>query len=435
MPFWGKVVIQLKIKSDFQMSLLLGLFAFIVAVTVDFIRGFEYVILQADGRNDYVTQANEMLQGFNYMVENPNPLGHGIGFSFLIASTFAITASESFILLKLLLALCHGASALLLSKLGQRIQLPRPAWIAATLFYSLDPFILFAVSDVTTEAITTLAVIYWAYLYLNTDLQTKLIKLHAIIFFFSSFFLVTARPNSILPFAVMSVLLTLRWRHEGVNLKTLVILFQFFLIPLIIFEYLISKIYNGFVFLSPAGGVNAEFMCSKEFVPQYIGLISQSENTRINNWWYEASKSSEILANQSSFSIPKLNSELWQIGIQKCLDEPITSLAVLALKPIALWRPYVVYGAYGPSVFLISIIVWVPLSIATLYVLFKRTSLKQMQLLKTYFIILAITFTVSLEITPTQIRHRVAIAEPFYWLFAVIVGLQTLRYFRNRKNR
>jgi hypothetical protein len=207
------------------------------------------------------------------------------------------------------------------------------------------------------------------------------------------------------------------------------------LIPLIIFEYLISKIYNGFVFLSPAGGVNAEFMCSKEFVPQYIGLISQSENTRINNWWYEASKSSEILANQSSFSIPKLNSELWQIGIQKCLDEPITSLAVLALKPIALWRPYVVYGAYGTSVFLISMIVWVPLSIATLYVLFKRTSLNQMQLLKTYFIVLAITFTVSLEITPTQIRHRVAIAEPFYWLFAVIVGLQTLRYFRTRKNR
>jgi hypothetical protein len=425
-------MIHFKIKSDFKLSLLLGLFAFLVAVTVDFIRGFEYVILQADGRNDYVTQANEMLQGFKYMVENPNPLGHGIGFSFLIASTFAITGSESFILLKLLLALCHGTSALLLSKLGQKIQLPRPAWIAATILYSLDPFILFAVSDVTTEAITTLAVIYWAYLYLNTDLQTKFLKLHAMIFFFSSFFLVTARPNSILPFAVMSVLLVLRWRYEGINFKTLAILFQFFLTPLIIFEYLISKIYNGFVFLSPAGGVNAEFMCSKEFVPQYIGLISQSENTRINNWWYEASKSSEILANQGSFSIPKLNSELWQIGIQKCLDDPITSLAVLALKPIALWRPYVVYGAYGPSIFLISTLVWVPLSIVTLYVLYKRTSLKQMQLLKNYFIILAVTFTISLEITPTQIRHRVAIAEPFYWLFAAFATSKILLLFAKR---
>lgn len=423
------------IKSDAHLSLMLGIFAFLIALAVDLIRGFEYVILQADGKNDYVTQANEMLQGFDYMVANPNPLGHGIGFSFLIALTFAVTGSKSFILLKIILALCHAVSALLLSKIGQKIELPRPAWIAATLIYAIDPFILFAVSDVTTEAITTLAVIYWAYLYLHTELLTKILKFHAALFFFSGFYLVTARPNSILPLTVITIMLALKWKQQGLGFKTTLMLSQFFLAPLIFFEYLISKIYNGFVFLSPAGGVNAEFMCSKEFVPQYVGIISQAENTRINNWWYGASKSSEILAAQNSYSIPKLNAELWQVGIQKCLEDPLTSTGVLAIKPFALWRPYVVFGAYSPSVFVISLLVWVPLSLATLYVLTKRTSNRNLHLLKIYFIMLAVTFTISLEITPTQIRHRVAVAEPFYWIFALVVVTQVIKHLRREKQR
>ena len=412
---------------------MLGIFVFLIALAVDLIRGFEYVILQADGKNDYVTQANEMLQGFDYMVANPNPLGHGIGFSFLIALTFAVTGSKSFILLKVILALCHAVSALLLSKIGQKIELPRPAWIAATIIYAIDPFILFAVSDVTTEAITTLAVIYWAYLYLHTELRTKLLKFHAALFFFSGFYLVTARPNSILPIAVITIMLVLKWQQQGIGLKTTLFLSQFFLAPLIFFEYLISKIYNGFVFLSPAGGVNAEFMCSKEFVPQYVGLISQSENTRINNWWYDESKASQILANQDSYSIPKLNAELWHVGIQKCLEDPITAIGVLAIKPFALWRPYVVFGAYSPTVFVISLLVWVPLSIATLYILTKRTSNRHLHRLKIFFIVIAITFTISLEITPTQIRHRVAIAEPFYWLFFALSLFKFSQNFNAKK--
>jgi hypothetical protein len=29
-------------------------------------------------------------------------------------------------------------------------------------------------------------------------------------------------------------------------------------------------------------------------------------------------------------------------------------------------------------------------------------------------------FTISLLMTPTQIRHRVAFAEPFYWIFFIV---------------
>jgi hypothetical protein len=210
-----------------------------------------------------------------------------------------------------------------------------------------------------------------------------------------------------------------KWIKARVNKVVLSFSVSIFLSLLIVYEFILTKLYAGFVFLSPAGGYNAEVMCSKVFVPQYLGFISQAENTRINNWVYGATKSGEIFANQEVYNIPAANQELWKLGIKSCLAQPFESLGVLLIKPFALWRPYVVYGAYSPTVFFASLLLWVPLTIAAIYFLARRNLNPIQSQLRNYFLIMAISFTISLELTPTQIRHRVAFAEPFYWLFFV----------------
>lgn len=413
---------------------LLAVFGFCVALTVDFFRGFEYVILQADGRNDYVTQAEEMLRGWSYMLSHPNPLGHGIGFSLLIALTFWISDSTSFVMIKILFAICHGASAYLIARIGFQIGLKKPFWVLASVFYAVDPFVLFSVSDVTTEPIVTLFVLYWAFLFLRVMKGRNLDNLHILLFSLSGFYSVFARPNSILPFAMIATFIFYKWIKAGVSKVVLSFSVSIFSSLLIVYEFTLTKLYAGFVFLSPAGGYNAEVMCSKVFVPQYLGFISQAENTRINNWVYGATKSGEIFANQEVYNIPAANRELWKLGINSCLAQPLESLGVLLIKPFALWRPYVVYGAYSPTVFFASLLLWVPLTMAAIYFLTRRNLTPIQSQIRNYFLIMAVSFTISLELTPTQIRHRIAFAEPFYWLF-IFWALGMFMHWNSRRKK
>jgi hypothetical protein len=308
----------------------------------------------------------------------------------------------------------------LLARIGFELGLKKPFWIAASIFYAIDPFILFAASDVTTEPIITLFVLYWAFLFLRVMKNGKIDYLHILLFGLSGFYSAFARPNSILPFIVIAFFMFYKWGKEGISRLVLSLSAMIFASLLLMYEVILTKLYAGFVFLSPAGGYNAEVMCSKVFVPQYFGFISQAENTRINNWVYGATKSGEIFANQEVYNIPAANQELWKLGIKSCLAQPLESLGVLLIKPFALWRPYVVYGAYSPMVFFASLLLWVPLTIAAIYFLTRRNLNPIQSQLRNYFLIMAISFTISLELTPTQIRHRVAFAEPFYWIFFVL---------------
>jgi hypothetical protein len=95
------------------------------------------------------------------------------------------------------------------------------------------------------------------------------------------------------------------------------------------------------------------------------------------------------------------------------------SLGVLAIKAIALWRPFTVFGAYGFEIFLVSLIIWLPLSIFAVKFLCSKLHSISERKLRIFFLLLSISFTMSLLLTQTQVRHRVAFAEPFYWIFAL----------------
>jgi hypothetical protein len=211
----------------------------------------------------------------------------------------------------------------------------------------------------------------------------------------------------------------LKWFHDKKSLTTLGFSFAIFIGALTIFQLLITRIYQGFVFLSPVGGASAPLMCRTDFIPQYLGLISSEENQRINKLMTDATHTSDLLLKHPNYSLSEVNSSLTQLGISKCLEDPVQSIGVLVIKAIALWRPFTVFGAYGFEIFLVSLIIWMPLTIfAVKFLCSKLHSISESKL-RMFFILLSLSFTLSLLITQTQVRHRVAFAEPFYWIFAL----------------
>ena len=393
----------------------LGLLGFFITITTAWLRGLNSTsIPDAKG---YIQQAIGMLKGWEYITNNPDQFGHGLGFSALIAITFFVTNSESLVLFKIILAVLNGLSAYLLARVGQEVGLKPTYWKLASIALILDPFVLFAATDVQTECITTTLSIYWAYMYLQTR-ASRLVQINILLFGLLGFYTVVMRPNSLLPLALVSLLIFFKWLKEKLYLRSIAISAGIFLSLISLYEVLITRMYAGFVFLTPIGGYSSVYMCKKELIPQYLGIISKSENDKINLFVNSGSGGvNQILEQFAGQSVSTVNSQMYNLGKSICLANPLESLEVLMIKALALWRPFTVFGAYSWQIFLFSLILWLPLTITAVIYLTRKSLNKSEKDLRRYFLILSVGYTISLLLTPTQIRHRIAIAEPFYWLF------------------
>ena len=393
----------------------LGLLGFSITITTAWMRGFNSTsIPDAEG---YIQQAIGILRGWDYVSNNADRFGHGLGFSVLIAITFLITNSHSLVLFKIILAASNGLSAYLLARVGQSIGLKSTYWKLASLALILDPFILFAATDIQTECITTTLSIFWAYLYLQSN-TGRSAQINILLFGFLGFYTVIMRPNSLLPFVLVAFLIYSKWFKQKLHLWSIGFSVGIFVSLMTLYEVIITRIYSGFVFLTPIGGASSIYMCKKELIPQYLGMISKSENDKINLFVNSGSGGlSQILEHSAGQSIYAVNSQMYSLGKATCLENPLESLGVLFIKAAALWRPFTVFGAYSWQIFLFSLILWLPLTITAVIFLARRNLNQSERDLRNYFLILSFGYTVSLLLTPTQIRHRIAFAEPFYWLF------------------
>ena len=410
---------------------IIGFNAFVVALVVAISRGINGVF-QNDAKG-YVAEAQGMLEGWKFMQENPEKFGHGFGFTGIILSTFLMSGTTSLVFLKLILALGHGLSSYLVARISQLVGLKEKFWIAASLLFTFDPFMILAATDAQTESLTTLLVLWWCYLYISKSKDRILGWPLTLLFTFSGIFSVIMRPNSLLPFLFIAFILFRKWTKQGFKKSIFLISISFFLSAISLYQVFLTKLYSGFIFLSTAGAANAEFMCRKEFIPQYLGLISADENNRINVIATQSTTTQELLSINPNFTIPELNREYTKLGISTCLDDPLGSIEVIIVKFFALWRPFTVLGAYGIELFLLSLIIWLPMTVVTIWFLITNQRNESTKALQRYFLVMSLGFTLSLLLTATQIRHRVAFAQPFYWIF-LLYFVQTLyqRFFRDK---
>ena len=406
---------------------ILGLCASLVALVLTLFRGIENLGIQ--DANSYVEQARGMLNGWPYMVANPSAFGHGLGFAATIALSFFLTNTDSLFLFKLLLAIGHGLSTYLVAKIGIQTGIRQRFWVLGAIFFALDPFILLAATDVQTESITTLIVLYWCYLYIMPFNQKIRPMISIVLFTLSGFYSVFVRPNSLLPFLFVAVLVFFKCFYQDIRRVWIGLPISLFIFLIITYEIFLTRLYSGFVFLSPIGGGNAILMCRTDFIPQYLGYASAQENERLNAIAGNASGVALQSLQNVDLSVAQLNRELTNLGVSACLADPIQSGWVLILKTFALWRPFTVFGAYGPQVFLATLLIWLPLTVSTIWFLSNKKLSEKNVMIRNFFIVMSAGFTISLLLTPTQIRHRVAFAEPFYWIFLLFI---LDRFFRSR---
>ena len=388
------------------------------ALILTYIRGFENT--HYPDAPLFISQAESILRGWNYMTLHPLVFEAPLGFPVLISSTFLINGGTSLALFKIFLSLCHGISTFLVASIGIRMGLPRLFWILAALFFSLDPFMLSAATDIQVEPLVTLIVLFWAYLFLLPSENSKRYILQIICFPISGFIAITFRPNILIPFLLLSILMFRSWFTNHLSRSLMLTSISIFFSLLTVYEVFLSRLYGGFVFLAANGGLNTVLTCRDQFLSQYLGFISTKQNSQINHSYYAYLQNlrKDLIARQPNISFSQLNHEYLSTGLATCLENPIKSSYVLIVKSIALWRPYTVFGAYGTKVALISLFIWLPLTLATVWYLTRSNLTMPNRILRNYFLILSIGFTISLIPSSTQIRHRVAFVEPFYWLFA-----------------
>jgi len=403
-------------RADFYIATFAGSLAFFVTV----IRGIENTSVQ--DAKDYVVMATKMLNGWDFVIANNEQFQRTIGFPFLIFSTFVASSSQSLLLIKAIIAASHGLSVLLLGRISKILGLNRVLSTLLMVFFAIDPFLLISATDVQTEPLTTLLVIYWAYLYLTFDDHDFRNCVKVILFTISGFLGILIRPNIIVPFALLSFLFVIKLFNNGGQKRWITYSFATFLFLISIYEFILYRIYGVFVFLSAQGGIGTLFTCKKELIPQYLGFASSSKNAEINSWVLNhlAIVIESIKISNPGISTGEINDELFQIGINECKNSPISSAITLFIKMISLWRPFTVFGAYSPTVFILSALIWIPLTIATIWFIAKKHSSRRLNEMKVFFVFLSLGFTISLLMTPTQIRHRVAFAEPFYWIFFIV---------------
>ena len=418
-----------KLSHLFRKPEFIGFNAFLVALVVAISRGIDGAF-QNDAKG-YVAEAQGMLEGWTFMQEKPEQFGHGFGFTAIILSTFLLSGSTSLVYLKLILALAHGLSTYLVARIGQLIGLKEKFWVATSLLFTFDPFMIFAATDAQTESLTTLLVLWWGYLYISKSRDGSLQWPLILIFTLSGLFSVLMRPNSLLPFLFIAFILYRKWIRQGVKKSIFAISVIIFLAALSLYQIFLTKLYSGFIFLSTAGAANAEFMCRKEFIPQYFGLVSAEENNRINIIATQSTTRQELLSLNPNFTIPELNREYTKLGISTCLEDPLGSFTVIVLKFFALWRPFTVFGAYGIELFFLSLFIWLPMTLAAIWYLISKPKNESAKATQKYFLVMSLGFTISLLLTATQIRHRVAFAQPFYWIFLLyFIQMMYGRFFR-----
>lgn len=372
-----------------------------------------------------------MLKGWSFVLNNPESFKHGLGFSALIALTFVLSNSHSLVLFKIFLAIGHGVSSYLVARIGMKIGLPKKYWVLAAILFAIDPFIFIAATNIQTESLTTLLVLYWGLIAIKLEKIPLRWNYNIVLFPISGFYSAFMRPNSILPFLIISGLIYYRWYHQKVKIEFISISISIFIFLILSYEIFLTRLYSGFFFLSPVGGDNALVMCRTEFIPQYLGVVSSSENKKINYFAMNGNEMNQFLTAHPNLTISEINQEFTRAGVSTCLAHPFESIGVLFIKSIALWRPFTVFGAYGPKMFLISLCLWTPLTLATIWFVMRKDLGQTSKDLRNFFLGLGFGFTVSLLLTPTQIRHRIAFAEPFYWLFFMYLIHQ--KHLKNKK--
>jgi len=369
-----------------------------------------------------IQQGYAISQGMQYMRSNPTELQYPFGLPAIISLGFRISEQNAVAISRMTLLLFHFITLFVIFLILNSLRISKKIQYITLLGFSLDPFILKQALDLQTEPITTLFVSILCLIFitkLDTSVKKKSIPWA---YFFVAFLAIVTRPNLIVPIFGVTLILIYRWKKDDVSNKTIVSTCLSFFSLFFAFHMFLFSVFRQFVPISGNSGQNFALACRSEFLPQYIGYANSTVNQSINAWYFEYLsniKQTFFTLNPLASAID-LNQEYQRVGIQNCLDSPIDTVGLFLIKSISLWRPSTVLGAYGIEVFVASLLIWLPLTMLALKFLVSKNATPTHNSFRIFLIVFWGLFTLSLIPSATQIRHRIAVAEQFYWIILAI---------------
>ena len=369
-----------------------------------------------------IQQGYAISQGMQYMRSNPSELQYPFGLPAIISIGYKISEQNAVAMSRMILLLFHFLTILVIYLILNNLRVNKKIQFVAIVGFSLDPFVLKQALDLQTEPITAFFISILCLIFLTKLDSPAKQKAIPFFYFFVCFLMIVTRPNLIVPIIGISLFLIYRWKKDFVSNRTILSAGASFLFYFVAFHAFLFSVFRQFVPISGNSGQNLALACRLEFLPQYLGYADSKENQVINAWYFDyLNNIKEIFLNLNPLaSVIDLNREYQRVGIQNCLDNPFETAGLFLIKSISLWRPSTVFGAYGIEVFVISAVFWIPLTILVVKFLFSGDLTPAQSSLQIFLVIFWGLFTISLIPSATQIRHRIAVAEQFYWVILAI---------------
>lgn len=399
-----------------KLSQILSFYAFAISLIYSLIRGIAASFSQDS--LDYISSADKLLNGLSWILSNPDSFAKPLGLPILLALLKIMFGSAYIIYFKILMAIFHGLTIFFACKVMQKLHITRFIIIIVALLMASDPLILSSTSDVTTETIATLAITYWLYWSILLFEGKKPSKVEEIFFISISLLCISTRPNYFFVFIGLIIGTKLILKKEKILTRSNTILLS----TILLFEIFVCFLYGEFLLLAPGSGLGIYFICKSQLNPQSWGILSSEKNTELNNWVLESlnSASNSFASKNMTASFLDLNQYLTKEGVIYCIHNPGEGVITLLAKIYGIWRPYVAFGAYSYFTFLVSLLVLTLITgFSIRFLISKKTAMESF--VASILVWTGLFFTLTIIVTPTQVRHRIAFAETMLWICTGVV--------------
>jgi len=409
-------------------SIIIVTYAFFVSLTLSYLRGISLNFSQDS--KDYISGANNLQNGITWILNNPDQFAKPLGLPFQILILKTLFGVHWLIGFKVLSALLHALTAVLLYKICLLLEVRKKLALFCGLLFASDPLILVSTTDITTETIATLTITFWCYWAMLKVNRISVSNIHKIGFVLVSIFCITTRPNYLFILFAVLILLIIKQNLRILRSSEIVAFILFFTV----FQAFILFLYKSFILIAPGSGLGMYFFCRGELNQQAIGIIDEEKNASLNTWVLQSltNQSDIFFSTNPNGSFSEFNQFLSSEGLKYCLSNPGEGLVSVLIRGVGNWRPFVAFGAYGLSTFVISFVILGSLLLGTAFFIFGRKTKAQDHFMH-FFLATSLAFTLSILVTPTQIRHKVAFSESIM-LICCTLAMQNYLNARQKRN-
>ena len=366
---------------------------------------------------DYLKAAEAIQNKLPYPRESRQEFFRAPGYPFVITAIWEITGISGVPILKIFNVLFHVGSTYLVIKIS-KTELSQKVSLFCAFLYALNPFSLYQLSGIATEPLITL--VFLAFFYLITRKPTSL---NIFLLTITSISCVAIRPEYIFPIVLLILAKILwNWRRRESVVQCLVVLISLTL-ALSLWGYSNKKATGDYILLTDAtnwqlwfGSTDVMFRNYPFSTPKHTDFNFEQLNSLRSQMQVFKSRWGDKYALGS----PNEKSDFWGVAF----TERVHSIGIvnyakaIFIKGVIFWRPFLSPASYGEKLFILSLFVFLPLTIFTamgIIFYWRRNKFKPSILI---FCVTLSMLTIVHAFQMPDLRFRIPVFMPFASIMA-----------------